>query len=283
MGCKPNLGGCWNNGAGAGLFCLNYANPASNANTNVGCRLATRRHRKPRSHGGADSVRFGVCVPLPAPDREKQDRAGAVSSPTGDHGPGPRILFLGRKPDLGGAWNNGAGAGLFCLNFINAASNVNTSIGCRLAIRRHRKPRSHGGADSVRFGVCVPLPAPDREKQDRAGAVSSPTGDHGPGPHISFLGRKPDLGGNWTYGAGAGLFCLNWNQPASYGDTNIGCRLAIRRHRKPCPYGGADSVRFGVCAPLPAADREKQDRAGAVSSPRATMAPARRLRHAEDC
>ena len=184
MGCKPNLGGCWNNGAGAGLFCLNYANPASNANTNIGCRLATRRHRKPRSHGGADSVRFGVCVPLPATDREKQDRAGAVSSPTGDHGPGPHISLLGRKPDLGGAWNNGAGAGLFCLNFINAASNVNTSIGCRLAIRRHRKPCSHGDSDSVRFGVCAPLPATDREKQDRAGAVSSPRATMAPAPKV---------------------------------------------------------------------------------------------------
>ena len=34
------------------------------------------------------------------------------------------------------------------------------------------------------------------------------------------------LGGVWNSGAGAGLFCLNWNQPASYGDASIGCRLA---------------------------------------------------------
>ena len=34
------LGGCWSDGAGAGLFCLYYANPASSAHTNIGCRLA---------------------------------------------------------------------------------------------------------------------------------------------------------------------------------------------------------------------------------------------------
>ena len=34
------LGGCWNYGAGAGLFCLNFAHPASHAYTAIGCRLA---------------------------------------------------------------------------------------------------------------------------------------------------------------------------------------------------------------------------------------------------
>ena len=34
------------------------------------------------------------------------------------------------------------------------------------------------------------------------------------------------LGGCWNNGAGAGLFCLHWNQPASFAATDIGCRLA---------------------------------------------------------
>lgn len=35
-------GGNWSNASGAGLFCLNWYNPASSTNTSVGCRLAKR-------------------------------------------------------------------------------------------------------------------------------------------------------------------------------------------------------------------------------------------------
>ena len=42
MGCKLNLGAQWNNGGLAGLFACNLNNPPSNANINIGCRLASR-------------------------------------------------------------------------------------------------------------------------------------------------------------------------------------------------------------------------------------------------
>jgi len=42
-------------------------------------------------------------------------------------------VFEWVKAYYGGNWNNGALDGLFCLNVNNAASNVNTSVGGRLA------------------------------------------------------------------------------------------------------------------------------------------------------
>jgi len=42
LGMWAFLGGTWDNAARAGLFCQNLANPASNANTSIGCRLAIR-------------------------------------------------------------------------------------------------------------------------------------------------------------------------------------------------------------------------------------------------
>lgn len=41
-------GGNWNNGSNAGLGALNLNNSASNANSNIGGRLAMTSGRKPR-------------------------------------------------------------------------------------------------------------------------------------------------------------------------------------------------------------------------------------------
>lgn len=41
----PIRGGAWNNGANAGVFSLNLNNPRSNANNNIGFRLALTKSR----------------------------------------------------------------------------------------------------------------------------------------------------------------------------------------------------------------------------------------------
>ena len=48
---KAYNGGNWGNGANAGLFYLNVNNSASNANTNIGGRLANDKRQKPAAHG----------------------------------------------------------------------------------------------------------------------------------------------------------------------------------------------------------------------------------------
>ena len=75
-------GGGWSNGAGAGVACLNLNNPASNANTNIGVRLA-HRAVKPRPYGDVDSAQFGARIPRPASARAKEKPVGAASSPPG--------------------------------------------------------------------------------------------------------------------------------------------------------------------------------------------------------
>ena len=47
----PFRGGNWNNGAGAGVFALNFNNPRSNSNANIGFRAALPYSRILRAYG----------------------------------------------------------------------------------------------------------------------------------------------------------------------------------------------------------------------------------------
>jgi hypothetical protein len=82
IGMWSHVGGNWSNGSGAGLFCLNLNNPASNSNSNIGCRLARNSYQKPFSQGGTDRVHLGVRIPSPfrLAGRGKPQKAGAASS-----------------------------------------------------------------------------------------------------------------------------------------------------------------------------------------------------------
>ena len=56
-------GGNYGNGSNAGLFYLNVNNAASNANTNIGGRLANDyRQQAPGSRAGVQRVSFGAIV-----------------------------------------------------------------------------------------------------------------------------------------------------------------------------------------------------------------------------
>lgn len=56
-------GGNWSNGANAGLFCLNVNNSASNANSNIGGRLANEyRQQLLRPRACSQCVSFGAIV-----------------------------------------------------------------------------------------------------------------------------------------------------------------------------------------------------------------------------
>jgi hypothetical protein len=67
MGVQACYGGNWDNGAHAGLFCANANNAPSNANSNIGARLAKDIFgQKPdglRSSG--QRLSFGACVLSP--------------------------------------------------------------------------------------------------------------------------------------------------------------------------------------------------------------------------
>jgi hypothetical protein len=77
--------------------------------------------------------------------------------------------FAGIPAHVGGQWNNGVGAGLFCANLNNAASNANLNIGGRLA-------KSTGGRVLTGTRTAYPLASgflpPEGENSTTAGAVS---------------------------------------------------------------------------------------------------------------
>ena len=56
MGVQACYGGNWDNGANAGLFCANANNAPSNANSNIGARLANDSGQKALVHGPAPSA-----------------------------------------------------------------------------------------------------------------------------------------------------------------------------------------------------------------------------------
>ena len=51
----PIRGGNWNNGANAGVFALNLNNPRTNANGNIGFRVALAPHVRSRASKGVRS------------------------------------------------------------------------------------------------------------------------------------------------------------------------------------------------------------------------------------
>ena len=87
-GCKPDLGANWNDAGLAGLFACNLNNPASNANINIGCRLATRARSRffTESRTARD---LGLAFPSGQENRRNTNRAGAASSPCGQTWPRP--------------------------------------------------------------------------------------------------------------------------------------------------------------------------------------------------
>lgn len=76
-------GGNWSNGANAGLFNLNVNNAASNANSNIGGRLANEHSQK--AHGSTGPrpahILWGHC-----PDHAVEDLQGAAASSHGECG-----------------------------------------------------------------------------------------------------------------------------------------------------------------------------------------------------
>ena len=176
MGCKPDLGACWNNAGLAGLFACNLGCAASNADPNIGCRLAIRARSRFFTEGR--TVRdLGFAFRSGQKPRRNTDRAGAASSPRANVAPAPE--YLGRKPDLGAAWSNAGLAGLFACNFNNPTSNANGSIGCRLATRARSRFFTEGR--TVRdLGFAFRSGQKPRRNTDRAGAASSPRANVAP-------------------------------------------------------------------------------------------------------
>lgn len=79
-------GGNWSNGANAGLFCLNVNNAPSNANSNIGCRLAMEDWARSGAATAAPTVPHpsGVHSCLIGDEQKPGDAAGKVpvASPT---------------------------------------------------------------------------------------------------------------------------------------------------------------------------------------------------------
>lgn len=67
-------GGDWDNGANAGVFALNFNNPRSNANTNIGGRPALLFALKQGLYDGlAQAKAKGACFPSGAMRRKKYE------------------------------------------------------------------------------------------------------------------------------------------------------------------------------------------------------------------
>ena len=87
-----NRGGNWNNGTNAGVFNLNFNNPRSNSNDNIGGRPASLSAGKvcmiSRDHAGAETK--GACFPSWRRSagkkyfRLRKRTAGRVTSDNGD-------------------------------------------------------------------------------------------------------------------------------------------------------------------------------------------------------
>jgi len=110
--------------------------------------------------------------------RENKPKAGAASR-LAESGPGQYKGCQGYRRNVGGQWNNGVGAGLFCASLYHAACIAGTNIGCRLA-KRTRNRFAHGQADSVPFGADIP--SLFQGKQPKSGAASR-LAESGPGQY----------------------------------------------------------------------------------------------------
>lgn len=82
IGVRACYGGNWDNGANAGLFYLNVNNAPSNANSNIGARLAKdTRGQKPRlSRQSGQNPSFGARIPRLVGLKDQQPRAASSLS-----------------------------------------------------------------------------------------------------------------------------------------------------------------------------------------------------------
>ena len=178
LGRKSDLGASWNYAGLAGLFACNLKQPASNANIDIGCRLAI--HARSRFFMECWTARdLGFALHSGRKNRRNTNRAGAASTPCGRTWPRPP--FSGCKPDLGAQWNDAGLTGLFACNLKNTASNADISIGCRLATRaRSRFFMENRTARDL--GFAFRSGQKNRRNTSRTGAASNPCGERGPGP-----------------------------------------------------------------------------------------------------
>ena len=180
LGRKSDLGASWNYAGLAGLFAYNMKQPASNANIDIGCRLAI--HARSRFFTENRTARdLGFALRSGQKNRRNTNRAGAASSPYGQTWPRPH--FLGCKPDLGAQWSDAGLAGLFACNLKNTASNADISIGCRLATRARSRffMESRTARD---LGLAFRSGRKNRRNTNRAGAASTSCGRTWPRPHF---------------------------------------------------------------------------------------------------
>ena len=266
LGRKSDLGANWDNGVRAGLFACDLIESPVNANTNIGCRLATRARSRlfMESRTARD---LGFALRSGQKNRRNTNRAGVASSLRANVAPTP---YLGCKPDLGASWVDGVRAGLFACNLNNPASNANTNIGCRLAIRARSRlfMESRTARD---LGFAFRSGQENRRNTNRAGAASSLRASAAPAPHV--LGRNPDLGADWSHGVRAGLFACYLYHAASNAGTTIGCRLATRA-RSRLFMEGRTARDLGIAFRSGQENRRNTNRAGAASSLRVSAAPA---------
>lgn len=74
-------GGNWDNGSNAGLFNLNLNNDASNANTNIGSRLASNMARSRFSlREAVQRILFGAIILLCWLVQRGKDKQGGAAS-----------------------------------------------------------------------------------------------------------------------------------------------------------------------------------------------------------
>ena len=177
LGRKSDLGANWDNGVRAGLFACDLIESPANANANIGCRLAI--HARSRFFMENRTARdLGFALRSGQKNRRNTNRAGVASSLRANVAPTP---YLGCKPDLGASWVDGVSAGLFACNLNNPASNANTNIGCRLAIRARSRlfMESRTARD---LGFAFRSGQENRRNTNRAGAASSLRASATPAP-----------------------------------------------------------------------------------------------------
>ena len=188
LGRKSDLGANWDNGVRAGLFACEMIDAPANANANIGCRLAI--HARSRFFMENRTARdLGFALRSGQKNRRNTNRAGVASSLRANVAPTP---YLGCKPDLGASWVDGVRAGLFACNLNNPASNANTNIGCRLAIRARSRlfMESRTARD---LGIAFRSGQENRRNTNRTGAASSLRVSAAPAPGNSMAKRAKHI------------------------------------------------------------------------------------------
>ena len=76
FGIRAHVGGNYGNASGAGLFCWNLNNPASNSNVNIGCRLASPVPEARPSRGPGQRTSWRPCSIPAMRGKPRKDRGG---------------------------------------------------------------------------------------------------------------------------------------------------------------------------------------------------------------